>query len=210
MPVGVRRATEADVERCTDILARAFHDDPGTVIFEPDSDRRRAIMPGFFRMFLLAGLAEGGDIVVPADEVSGVASWFGPDRHGPSDAAMEDAGMAGVVAAFGPAAAARMAAMVGEIETQHGRRMPGHHLRLDFFGVDPDRQGAGIGTLLMAHGHTVADRERLPCYLETFTESNVRYYERRGYAVTGTYPVGDGVPVYAMVRPPSSALFSVE
>jgi ribosomal protein S18 acetylase RimI-like enzyme len=205
MTSGVRRATAADVERCTEILARAFHDDPGTVIFEPDSDRRRAIMPGFFRTFLLAGLAEGGEIVVPADAVSGVASWFGPDQHGPSDAAMEAAGMAGVVTAFGPAAAGRMAAMVGKIETQHARRMPEPHLRLDFFGVDPDRQGAGIGTLLMAHGHAIADGERLPCYLETFTESNVRYYERRGYAITGTYRVGDGVPVYTMVRPPSSA-----
>jgi GNAT superfamily N-acetyltransferase len=204
MPAGVRRATAADVERCSDILARAFHDDPGTVIFEPDPDRRRAIMPPFFWMFLLAGLAEGGDIVVPAGDLTGVASWFGPDRHGPSDAAMEAAGMADVVAAFGPAAAARMMAMVGEIEAQHARRMAGPHLRLDFFGVDPDRQGTGVGTLLIAYGHAIADREGLPCYLETFTESNVRYYERRGYAVAGTYPVGDGVPVYAMVRPSSS------
>jgi ribosomal protein S18 acetylase RimI-like enzyme len=203
MPAGVRRATPADVERCTDILTRAFHDDPGTLIFEPNPDRRRAIMPWFFRMFLLAGLADGGEIVVPGDEVSGVASWFGPDRHGPSDPAMEAAGLAAVVAAFGPAAAARMAAMVAEIETQHARRMPEPHFRLDFFGVDPDRQGAGIGTLLMTHGHEIADREGLPCYLETFAESNVRYYERRGYAVTGTYRVGDDVPVYTMVRPAS-------
>jgi ribosomal protein S18 acetylase RimI-like enzyme len=206
MPAGVRRATAADVERCADILARAFQDDPGAVIFEPEPDRRRLIMPRFFRMFLLAGLAEGTEIVVPAGvEVAGVASWFGPERHGPSDAAMEAAGMADVVAAFGPAAAARMAAMAGEIEDQHARRMAEPHLRLDFFGVDPYRQASGIGSLLMAHGHAIADREHLPCYLETFTDGNVRYYERRGYAVTGTYRVGDGVPVYAMVRPNSSA-----
>jgi GNAT superfamily N-acetyltransferase len=203
MAAGVRRATAADIERCTGILARAFQDDPGAVIFEPEPDLRRLIMPRFFRMFLLAGLAEGGDIVVPAGEVAGVASWFGPVRHGPSDAAMEAAGMADVVAAFGPAAATRMAAMVGEIEDQHARRVQEPHLRLDFFGVDPDRQGAGIGTLLMAHGHAIADREGLPCYLETFTEANVRYYGRRGYAVTGTYRVGDGIPVYAMLRSPS-------
>jgi len=205
MPAGVRRATAADVDRCTDILARAFQDDPGAVIFEPKPDRRRGIMPRFFRMFLLAGLAEGAEIVVPEEEVTGVASWFGPERHGPSDAAMEANGMADVVEVFGPAAAARMAAMVGQIEDQHVRRMPEPHLRLDFFGVDPDRQASGIGSLLMAHGHAIADREHLPCYLETFTEANVRYYERRGYAVTGTYRVGDGVPVYAMVRPPSTA-----
>jgi GNAT superfamily N-acetyltransferase len=204
MPAGARRATAADVERCTDILARAFHDDPGAVIFEPEPDRRRVIMPRFFRMFLRAGLTEGGEIVVPAGEVTGVASWFGPERHGPSDAAMEAAGMADVMAAFGPAATARMAAMVGEIEDQHARQIPEPHLRLDFLGVDPDRQGAGVGSLLIAHGHAVADREGLPCYLETFTDTNVHYYGRRGYVVTGTYRVGDGIPVYAMVRPPSS------
>jgi GNAT superfamily N-acetyltransferase len=157
-------------------------------------------------MFLLAGLADGGEIVVPVEEVRGVASWFGPDRHGPSDSTMEAAGMADVVAAFGPVAAARMAAMVGEIEDQHARRMPEPHFRLDFFGVDPDRQGGGIGSLLMSHGHEIADREGLPCYLETFTESNVRYYERRGYAVTGTFHVGDEVPVYTMVRAASPAV----
>ncbi len=92
--------------------------------------------------------------------------------------------------------------MVAELESQHERLTEGPHLRLEFFGVEPGRQRSGTGTVLIEHGHRRADALGLPCYLETFTEPNVRFYERRGYRVTGEYTVGDGVPVYGMVRPP--------
>ena len=79
----------------------------------------------------------------------------------------------------------------------------GPHLRLEFFGVLPERQGTGLGTALIEHGHRKADQLGLPCYLETFTERNVRFYERRGYRVVGDYTVGDGVPVWGLVRLPA-------
>jgi hypothetical protein len=43
----------------------------------------------------------------------------------------------------------------------------------------------------------------MACYLETFTEPNVRYYERRGYRVAGQLVIGDGVRGYGMLRPAS-------
>ena len=71
----------------------AFLDDPGAVIFEPDRARRAAILPAFFGAWVRAAIADGGDLVVPdGGEVTGVASWFGPERHGPSDEAIEAAG----------------------------------------------------------------------------------------------------------------------
>lgn len=199
----VRSATGDDVEACAAVLARAFQDDPGTIVIEPDAERRRAIFPAFFRTFVIASLASGGDLVVPEGEVSGIASWFGPDSHAPADAAMAEAGMAQVVEAFGPATTQRMAEMTGELERQHEARMTGPHMRLEFFGVDPAAQGRGIGGALMEHGHRRADALGLPCYLETFTDENVRYYQHRGYRVIGTYHVGEGVPVHAMRREPA-------
>ncbi len=44
--------------------------------------------PGFFRTFVTAALSEGADLVVAGDPILGVASWFGPERHGPSPEAM--------------------------------------------------------------------------------------------------------------------------
>ena len=201
----IRKAQPDDADAITAVLVAAFLDDPGAVIFEPDRVRRAAILPAFFGPWVRAAIADGGDLVVPAaSEPTGVASWFGPERHGPSDAALAAAGWDDAMSSFGDAAAARTIAMTGELERQHTLLAPWPHLRLDFFGVLPAAQGTGVGSRLMEHGHRAADAAGLPCYLETFTEQNVAYYGRRGWDVIATYRVGDGVPVYALVRPPAS------
>lgn len=199
---GLRPATIDDVEACANVLARAFQDDPGAIVFDPDPAGRAAMLPAFFRAFVAASLADAGNLVVAADPIEGIASWFGPDRHGPSDAAMVASGLGEVLERWGPDVTRRLLAMTGEIERQHERLTDGPHYRLEFFGVDPGRQGSGLGSALIEHGHDIADERGLPCYLETFTESNVRFYERRGYHIVGEYLVGDGIPVYVMLRPP--------
>ena len=200
--VAIRPATRQDVEACARVLARSFHDDPGTRLSEPDDDRRARMLPGFFQTFVAASLDEGGDLVVAGDPVEGIASWFGPDRHGPTPEAMGANGFGEVLEAMGADAAERLTTMVGELEVQHERLMHGPHLRLEFFGVDPDHQGSGVGSALIEHGHRRADAAGIPCYLETFTQDNVDYYGRRGYEPAGEYTVAGGVPVYALVRAP--------
>jgi GNAT superfamily N-acetyltransferase len=198
----VRSATDSDIAACAAVLARAFQDDPGTMLVEPDDARRREVFPPFFRTFIAASIADGADIVVPSDGVNGVASWFGPDAHAPTVASMVANGLMEVLEGFGPEATSRLGPMTAELEAQHDRLMARPHLRLEFFGVDPPAQGRGIGVALAEHGHRRADDLGLACYLETFTEKNVRFYERSGYRVIATYTVGDGVPVYAMCREP--------
>ena len=199
--LAIRAAGPNDVEACASVLARAFQDDPGAIVFDPDPARRAKMLPGFFRAFVAASLAEDADLVVAGDPIEGIASWFGPDRHGPSAGAMIAHGFGDVLERWGPEVGKRIFAMTGEIERHHELLITGSHLRLEFFGVEPERQGSGIGSALIEHGHRRADELGLRCYLETFTEPNVRYYERRGYQVVGEYTVGDGVPVYGMVRP---------
>lgn len=75
------------------------------------------------------------------------------------------------------------------------------HWFLALLGVDPVTQGRGVGTALLQVGHDAADREGRPCFLETFTEQNVAYYRRRGYGLTGSTTIADGVPIHAMTRP---------
>lgn len=198
----VRAARTDDVEACADVLAAAFHADPGTIVFLPDDAERAAILPAFFRTFIAAALSEDAGIVVAGDPIDGVASWFGPERHGPSAEAMGANGFGAILERSGPEATSRLLAMLGEIEANHERLATGEHLRLEFFGVRPHLQGGGIGTALIEHGHRRADALGIPCYLETFTEPNVRYYERRGYGVVGEFTIGDGVRGYGMLRAP--------
>jgi hypothetical protein len=63
MKVGeVRAATHDDVDACASVLAAAFQDDPGAIVFLPDDADRTAIMPEFFRTFVAAALSEDADI----------------------------------------------------------------------------------------------------------------------------------------------------
>ena len=74
---------------------------------------------------------------------------------------------------------------------------------LEFFGVEPGLQGGGVGSALIATGHDEADRRGERTYLETFTRSNVAWYERRGYRVVieGIVP-GTKIPVWGLIRDP--------
>lgn len=199
--VEVRKASQGDIDACARVLAAAFQDDPGTINFEPNDDRRRVVLPQFFRTFVAAALAEQGDLVAAGDPIEGIASWFGPDQHGPSPDAMNANGFGDVLSLAGPETADRLLAMVGEIELQHAQLIDGPHLRLEFFGVLPERQGTGLGSALIDHGHRRADELGLPVYLETFTDPNVAFYRRRGYEVVGEFTIADGSRGRGMIRP---------
>src|SRR4051794_37292232 len=199
----VRRAVAADVDASADVLADAFQDDPGWVAIEPDAERRAGLLRPFFRAFVAASLAEDGDIVVSGNPIAGVASWFGPDRHGPSPEALGANGFGDVIALVGDDATGRLLAIVGELERQHAELTDGPHFRLEFFGVTPSSQRTGIGTRLIEHGHRQADEMGVSCYLETFSLPNERYYERRGYRIERNFEVAGGIPVYALMRPAS-------
>lgn len=203
MPDGIRRAVTADARAISDVLVQAFMDDPGTIIFEPDRERRATILPAFFGAWVRAALADGGDLVVPEGPVAtGVASWFGPASDGPSEEALRAAGWDEVLVTFGDDAATRMLEMTGELDRRHDILDLGPHLRLEFFGVRPSAQRAGVGTRLIEHGHRVADGLGVPCALETFTLENVAYYRRRGWNLVAEYEVAGGIPVYQLVREP--------
>jgi GNAT superfamily N-acetyltransferase len=80
------------------------------------------------------------------------------------------------------------------------------HFYLSVLGVEPVRQGEGVGTALMEPVLARCDRERIPAYLETATGRNVLLYERLGFDVVEelTLPKTD-VHGWLMLRPPNSA-----
>jgi ribosomal protein S18 acetylase RimI-like enzyme len=57
------------------------------------------------------------------------------------------------------------------------------HWYLWFLGVEPERQGQGLGSKLLRSLSAKAEADAVACYLETDTASNVKIYERHGYEV---------------------------
>ena len=71
---------------------------------------------------------------------------------------------------------------------------------LQLLGVEPDRQGSGIGSALVREHLRLADRQGVAAYLETTIE-NLGFYGELGFEVIGEIGIGRGAPVeYSLLR----------
>jgi ribosomal protein S18 acetylase RimI-like enzyme len=202
--VEIRGILADDIDAAAELLSRAFQDDPGARIVEPDATLRGQATRLLFAPVVRQAMPLGRVLVAIAGDrrIVGVATFVPPGHETASDEEMVAAGLLDALAAV-PEAAARMGPMVGYLEELHARAVDGPHARLEFFGVDPEVQGSGIGSRLIAAGHATIDANGERCYLETFTTTNVAFYEKRGYRVVidGIVPLTD-VPVWGLVRDP--------
>jgi ribosomal protein S18 acetylase RimI-like enzyme len=88
----------------------------------------------------------------------------------------------------------------------HQRYASEPHWFLATIGVEPIRQGCGLGSSLMDPILIKADAQRMPCYLETHSAQNVTLYERHGFQVAERVSVASHpIPIWSMVRPPRTA-----
>lgn len=76
------------------------------------------------------------------------------------------------------------------------------HWYLALLGIDPDLQGAGLGTALLRRFADRVDEDAVPAYLETDRAENVAFYGQVGFDVVREVEVL-GVHVWCMQRPAS-------
>ena len=181
MSNGIRRAAFGEIPELAATLARAFAHDPFYAFLAGDaperSQRMRDGWSGILR-YGSAGLAE----TYTTDDHAGVALWIPPGYRGPS--VIDSLRM---MPAIGRLAGWRrlrsVTSAVSALEKRHRHHAPQPHFYLSALGVEPDRQGEGIGTALVKPVLDRCDRERIPAYLETATGRNVLLYERLGFEV---------------------------
>lgn len=74
------------------------------------------------------------------------------------------------------------------------------HWCLNVLGVEPSRQGLGIGSQLMQPILQRADESGLAGYLETMKAGNVSFYRRHGFEVVVEGSVDEGSRYWTMRR----------
>src|SRR5262249_10541678 len=77
------------------------------------------------------------------------------------------------------------------------------HWHVGPIGVDPTSQGRGVGKALLESFLSTVDAQRLPAYLETDVDRNVKLYEKFGFEVIGREEI-NGVNNRFMWRSPRS------
>lgn len=198
------RLTDAQLQPASEVLARAFFDDPFPTYVEPDDERRQRMLPGFMRIGAAIG-QRFGDVYAPTSALEAAAVWLAPDPPEFTPEILAEAGAGTHDREMSEAARARFELVMATWGALHGRDMPMPHWYLMILGVDPPRQGQGVGGGLIAPMLARADAEDLPCYLETAKERNVAFYERHGFRVLveDTMPHG-GFRSWTMRRDPRS------
>ena len=199
----ITRLFTPDLSRAAGVLARAFRDDPIIAALLPVRDQRVSGMSGLYREVLRYVLHFGEAYTTP--QLDGVAGWLPPERTAISLRGLIRTrfGMARAALSVPASSWPRSVAILSWVEWMHARlRRP--HWYLWILGVDPDRHGQGVGSALIAPVLRRADESGLPCYLETETEKNVAFYEKRGFRVrVERFFPRLGVRVWTMLREPT-------
>ncbi|MDQ4063811.1 MAG: GNAT family N-acetyltransferase [Actinomycetota bacterium] len=201
------RLEAAQIDRASATLARAFQDDPMMRYVLPNDARRARLLPWNFSVLLRYCLPYGEVLTTP--DLSGVACWLPPGSGTKEAWGMLRSGMVLAPLRLGPAAFVRFMGLTAYMDAARERIVPTPHWHLFGIGVEPSRQGEGIGGALLDPALARADAHGLPCYLETQTERNVEFYEKRGFKVSEASTVR-GLRVWTMLRTPQSPTTAIE
>jgi GNAT superfamily N-acetyltransferase len=163
------------------VLARAFRTDPLQTYIFPDVDENVTRSPAMFGAIVRSGVARAEVWTTAATD--GIAVWRPPAREGPEDKKDDEADSDDLPALIGHAAFERFSAFFAAIEPFHHEAAPEPHWYLEILGVDPTRQGQGIGSALLQPILARADADGDACYLETANPKNVPFYVGCGFAV---------------------------
>ena len=190
--------TEAQVPLAGAMLEQAFFNDPLNIYTAADPALRTRIFSWYFTQSVCAG-ASTHTVYTTTDQPEGAAVWMNPYTN--KQAAQSDHGKMRQI--FGREAYERFVGAFSYFRQVHHEVIESPHWYLELLGVAPHRQGQGIGKALLLPVCQRADAEGLPCYLETFTERNIPFYESNGFQVAqaGVEPQSQ-ISFWAMKREP--------
>lgn len=200
MTIEARPARKADIPTLSQVLGRAFYDDPVTMWMLPDAKARSARLPRLFATLTRHHHLAGGGVEVACDGPSiGAASLWDPPNRWKQTAREQLAMLPSIIRTFGYRAAG--ARDVIELMKRHHPEEP--HWYLAVIGSDTAVRGKGFGQALMRSRLDRCDAEHCPAYLESSKPENVPYYERFGFTVTGEVVLPNGGPtLWPMWRAP--------
>lgn len=178
-------------------LADAFFDDPVMSWILHDAASRRRRLHGLFAT-LLRGHYLPLETVWTTPAIDGAALWA-PPGHGviPTSRVLRNG--VSMLRALGTRAYVALRALT-HVEHLHPEEP---HWYLGVLGTRTAQQGRGIGSALLQPALERCDSEAVPAYLESSKHSNIAFYHRHGFEVTGEIQLPLGGPtVWPMWREP--------
>ena len=191
-------AGSGDREAVASALTAAFMEDPVTNWATPANRHRPAVLRHFFRCYFDFHLGDGTVYVDP--ERRGAAVWALPGRW--RTTVGQDLRIARAFAhPRNWLRAPTVARGLLGLEREHPPEP--EHFYLASLGVAPAEQGRGLGSRLMQPILAICDSDGIPAYLESSKESNIAFYARHGFRVSGELKLSRrGPTIWPMWREP--------
>lgn len=169
-----RKLAPHEIDAAAYALGRAFYDDPLMMYLMPSDAKRARTMTHVMRSALR--MAQPEDEIYTTGATHGAALFLPPGRS-----KVPLGRILRVVAPqawrFGAGPLRRYIAVTDEFEHKHPE---GDHWYLMTLGVNPDRQGQGLGGAMMSDILKRAEAEGTTVYLETNKPRNVVFYQKHG------------------------------
>ena len=178
----VRLATASDVEAMAAMLTRAFAHDPFYAYLAGDAPERNERMRQGW-VGILRHASDRLSTTYTTDDHAGAAIWHPPGYAGASFLGSLRLMPSVARLAGGLRRLREVSRAISALEERRAHHVPRPHYYLSALGVEPARQGEGIGSALVAPVLERARTDGVPAYLETATARNVLLYERLGFAV---------------------------
>jgi len=187
--------TNAQVEAAGKLLAQAFFSDPLMVTIFSDDQERIGVLTWYYTT-LVRSLSTVQGVYTTDDLVKGVAVWDPPGT-------LEEAPV--WTEPFGGQSYRRLLKAIDFLTPFRQAELSGPYWYLSWIGVAPAYRGQKLGSALLAPVLRQADQAGLPCYLETFDQNNLFFYQPHGFEVVyaETEPESN-VPFWALKREPRS------
>jgi ribosomal protein S18 acetylase RimI-like enzyme len=190
--MSINTATESDAASAIGVIVLAFSADPAARWTWPDPHQYLIHFPNFVKAFGGKAFSHGSADCI--DGFGGAALWLPPDVHPDEDA---------LITLMRLTVSEKLQKDVFAVFEQMGRYHPSEpHWYLPLIGVDPSRQGNGLGSELMRHALIRCDRENKLAYLESTNAKNIPLYQRHEFELLGTVQVGKSPPIFPMLRKP--------
>ena len=194
----IRTLEPVEARMASEVLAQGMRDNPLHIKALGDNpESREHSLAGVFRAFLFAEASKKGFVLgaFHGDALVGVCGMMRPGCCQLSPAEKLTL-LPKLLRHCGFGGTGRLLSQFGNW-SNHDPKAP--HWHLGPVGIRRELQGRGIGSVLMKAFCELVDTDKMPAWLETDKEINVKFYRKFGFAVIAE-DVVNGTPNWFMER----------
>ena len=188
---GIKRVTEREADRVTELFALAFRDDPTWGWAFPDAEKRHEHHRLWWGLHVHSALPH--ECVWMTEDGGAASLWIPPNQ--PELSEDDEARVEPLLRQLVGSHTDDVLVLLDRFEAHHPRDTP--HFYLSLLGTHPNHRGHGKGMGLLAANLEQIDEQGLPAYLESSNRANDHRYERLGFVHIGEFAAPRGAPTVA-------------